>query len=227
MFGIYMDSLRIAEELLEKGQHNEAVHELNLLEKGIELSEVEKLAAMLLNCKIMNQIGDYDKGFLLAKTAFRKSMELSNPLLVVDSTIVFLESMNGLGLLYDASKKEQSDFKRMITRSEDILKYMKTIKKKDKDLRIDYLGKFKGIMEYSQIKTVPTSEKAIKTKIKNIPIENVKGVGKKALVLKEAGYLTAVDLTIAKVEDLIEIKGIGPTTAPKLIQAAKELINNS
>lgn len=222
-----MDSLRIAEELLEKGQHNEAVHELNLLEKGIELSEVEKLAAMLLNCKIMNQIGDYDKGFLLAKTAFRKSMELSNPLLVVDSTIVFLESMNGLGLLYDASKKEQSDFKRMITRSEDILKYMKTIKKKDKDLRIDYLGKFKGIMEYSQIKTVPTSEKAIKTKIKNIPIENVKGVGKKALVLKEAGYLTAVDLTIAKVEDLIEIKGIGPTTAPKLIQAAKELINNS
>ena len=54
MFGIYLDNLRIAEDLLDEGKHNEAIHELNLLEKGVELSEVEKLAAMLLNCKIMN-----------------------------------------------------------------------------------------------------------------------------------------------------------------------------
>jgi DNA uptake protein ComE-like DNA-binding protein len=227
MFGVYLDSLRIAEELLEKDKHNEAVHELNLIEKGVELSEVEKLAAMLLNCRIMNKIGDYDKGFLLAKTAFRKSMELSNPLLVVDSTIVFLEAINGLGLLYDSSKKEQTDYKRMITRSEDILKSMKDLNKSNKDLRIDYLGKFKGIMEHSQIKTIPTSDKELKSKVKNIPIEKVKGVGQKAEALKAAGYATAVDLSIAKEDDLVKIKGIGPATAPKLIQAAKDLIDKS
>ena len=46
MFGIYLDNLRIAEELLEQGKHNEAIHELNQIEKGVELTDVEKLAAM-------------------------------------------------------------------------------------------------------------------------------------------------------------------------------------
>lgn len=227
MFGVYLDSLRIAEDLLEKGKHNEAIHELNLLEKGVELSDVEKLAAMLLNCKIMNYIGDYSKGFLLAKTAFRKSIELSHPLLVVDSTIVFLEAINGLGLLYDSKKKEQTDYIQMISRSENILKSMKDIRKKDKDLRINNLGKFRGIMEHSQIKKIPVTDKESKTKIKNIPIEQVKGVGQKADALKQAGYATAVELSIANTEDLVKIKGIGAATAPKLIQAAKDLIDKS
>ncbi|MHA1198909.1 MAG: helix-hairpin-helix domain-containing protein [Candidatus Heimdallarchaeaceae archaeon] len=227
MFGIYLDNLRQAEDLLEKGKHNEAILELNLLEKGVELSEIEKLAAMLLNCKIMIKIGDYEKSFLLAKTAFRKSVELSHPLLVVDSTIVFLEATNGLGLLYDSSKKEQTEFTKMITRSEDILKSVKDLKKKDRDLRTNNLGNFRGIMEHSQLKTVPASDKAIKTKISNIPIEKVKGVGQKATALKEAGYSTAVDLSIASVDDLVKLKGIGAASAPKLIQAAKDLIESS
>ncbi|MCE7741213.1 MAG: hypothetical protein GOP50_02030 [Candidatus Heimdallarchaeota archaeon] len=227
MFGVYLDSLRQAEELLEKGKHNEAIHELNLLEKGVDLSDVEKLAAMLLNCKIMINIGDFEKSVLLAKTAFRKSIDLSHPLLVVDSTIVFLEAVNGLGFLYDSTKKEQTEFVKMITRSEDILKSVKDLKKKDKDFRTNNLGRFRGIMEHSQLKTVPASDKAIKTKISNIPIEKVKGVGQKAVALKEAGYSTAVDLSIASADDLVKLKGIGATTAPKLIQAAKDLIESS
>ncbi len=227
MFGVYLEGLRHAEELTEKGKHNEAVNELNLIEKGVELSEIEKLAAMLLNCKIMINIGDFEKSFLLAKTAFRKSIELSNPLLVIDSTIIFLEATNGLGLLYDSSKKEQTEYVKMITRSEDILKSVKNLKKKDKDLRDENLGKFRGIIEYSQLKTVPASDKAITSKIANIPIEKVKGVGQKTAVLKEAGYTTAVDLSIASVDDLVKIKGIGANTAPKLIQAAKDLIESS
>ena len=226
MFGLYLDSLRQAEELLEKGKTNEAIHELNLLEKGVQLDEVEKLASMLLNCKIMIKIGDFEKSVLLAKTAFRKSMELSHPLLVVDSTITFLEAINGLGFLYDSPKKEQSEFIKMIARSEDILKSVRDLKKKDKDLRINNLGKFRGIIEHSQIKIIPTSDKEIKAKIPNIPIEKVKGVGQKAVLLKEAGYSTAVDLSIASITDLIKIKGVGEATAQKLIEAAKELIES-
>lgn len=227
MFGIYLDNLRIAEELLEQGKHNEAIHELNQIEKGVELTDVEKLAAMLVNCKIMIKVRDFEKSVLLAKTAFRKSMKLSNPLLVVDSTIIFLEAINGLGLLYDSSQKEQNEFIKMISRSEEILKSVKHLNKRDKDIRINNLGKFRGIMEYSQLKTVPASDKETKKKISNIPIEKVKGVGQKAAVLKASGYTTAVDLSIAKVEDLVKIKGIGSTTAPKLIQAAKDLIRQS
>ncbi len=227
MFGIYLDNLRIAEELLEQGKHNEAIQELNQIEKRVELTDVEKLAAMLVNCKIMIKVRDFEKSVLLAKTAFRKSMKLSNPLLVVDSTIIFLEAINGLGLLYDSSQKEQNEFIKMISRSEEILKSVKHLNKRDKDIRINNLGKFRGIMEYSQLKTVPASDKETKKKISNIPIEKVKGVGQKAAVLKASGYNTAVDLSIAKVEDLVKIKGIGSTTAPKLIQAAKDLIRQS
>ena len=115
----------------------------------------------------------------------------------------------------------------MISRSEEILKSVKHLNKRDKDIRINNLGKFRGIMEYSQLKTVPASDKETKKKISNIPIEKVKGVGQKAAVLKASGYTTAVDLSIAKVEDLVKIKGIGSTTAPKLIQAAKDLIRQS
>ena len=226
MFGVYLDGLRQAEELLDKGKHNEAIHQLNLLEKGVELNDVEKLASMLLNCRIMISIGDYEKSFLLAKAAFRKSIEISHPLLVVDSTIIFLEAINGLGLLYDASKADQQEFTKMITRSEDILRNVKDLKKNDISLRIENLGKFRGIMAHSQLKTVPASEKTIKTKIANIPIEKVKGVGQKAAILKEAGYATAVDLSIANVKDLVKIKGVGQTTAPKLIQAAKDLVES-
>ncbi len=227
MFGVYLDSLRQAEELLAKGKHKEAIHQLNQLEKGVELNEVEKLASMLLNCQIMIKIGDFEKSVLLAKTAFRKSMEISHPLLVIDSTITFLEAINGLGFLYDSSKKEQSEFSKMITRSEDILKTVQDLRKTDKDLRLKNLGKFKGIMAHSQLKTVPASDKDLKKKISNIPIDKVKGVGQKTVALIEAGYTTAVDLSIASADDLVKLKGIGAATAPKLIQAAKDLVESS
>ena len=224
MFGVYLDSLRQAEDLLNKGNHNEAINQLNLLEKGVELNEIEKLAAMLLNCQIMIKIGDFEKSFLLAKTAFRKSMEISHPLLVVDSTITFLDAMNGLGMFYDSSNKDQTDFLQMIKRSEDILKQIEDISKKDKTIRIEHLGRIKGIIEYSKIKTVPAKEEKIKAKIASIPIEQVKGVGQKATELKKAGFKDASQLALAIPEDLTHIKGIGPTSAKKLIESAKDLL---
>lgn len=55
-------------------------------------------------------------------------------------------------------------------------------------------------------------------------LEDVKGLGKKADVLKEAGIDTPEKLANAKVDDLKELKGIGEATAQKLIDAAKELV---
>jgi len=225
MFGVYFDGLRQAEDLLEKGDHKEAMNQLNLLEKGVELNDIEKLAAMLLNCQIMIKVGDYEKSFLLAKTAFRKSMAISNPLLVIDSTITFLDAINGLGMLYDASNKEQKEFIQMINRSEDILKTITDLSKKDKSIRTEHLGRIKGIIEYSKIKTVPMKKDKAKAKIASFPIEKVKGVGQKAVELRKAGFKDASQLALAKVEELTPIKGVGPVSAKKLIESAKELLN--
>ena len=225
MFGVYLDGLRQAEDLFEKGDYDEAMNQLNLLEKGVELNDIEKLAAMLLNCQIMIKIGDYEKSFLLAKTAFRKSMAISHPLLVIDSTITFLDAINGLGMLYDASNKDQKEFVQMINRSEDILKTITDLSKKNKGIRTEHLGRIKGIIEYTKIKTVPVKKDKAKAKIASFPIEKVKGVGQKAVELRKAGFEDASQLALAKVEELTPIKGIGPASAKKLIESAKELLN--
>jgi len=225
MFGVYLDGLRQAEDLLEKGDYDEAMNQLNLLEKGVELNDIEKLAAMLLNCQIMIKTGDYEKSFLLAKTAFRKSMAISNPLLVIDSTITFLDAINGLGMLYDASNKDQKEFVQMINQSEDILKTITDLSKKNKSIRTEHLGRIKGIIEYTKIKTVPVKKDKVKAKIASFPIEKVKGVGQKAAELRKVGFKDASQLALAKVEELTPIKGIGPASAKKLIESAKELLN--
>jgi len=56
-------------------------------------------------------------------------------------------------------------------------------------------------------------------------LEDVKGLGKKADTLKEAGIDSVEKLANSKVEELTELKGIGKATAEKMIESAKELID--
>ncbi|MFX1276912.1 MAG: helix-hairpin-helix domain-containing protein [Promethearchaeota archaeon] len=55
-------------------------------------------------------------------------------------------------------------------------------------------------------------------------LEEVKGLGNKISVIKDAGIDSVEKLAEAKVEDLTNLKGIGQATAEKLINNAKELI---
>lgn len=224
MFGTYMEGLRQAEDLMEKGEHEEALHQINLLEKGVELGEIEKLACMLLTSQIMNKVGHYDKSLMLSKAAFRKSMELSEPLLVVDSTITFLESISGLGMLFDASKKDHKEFMTMIETSEDILKTIDKLKKNEREIRAENLTNLKGIIKHAQAKVVPVQKEEPKKELVAIPVEKIKGVGQKAAAMKEAGFKTVADVAYASIDDLVRIKGIGQATAVKIIEAAKELL---
>ncbi|MHA1466078.1 MAG: helix-hairpin-helix domain-containing protein [Candidatus Heimdallarchaeaceae archaeon] len=224
MFGRYMDGLGQIEDLMNNGELENAMLELNNLEQGIELSEDEKLACMLLNSHILNKNGNYDKSLMLSKVAFRKSMELNNPLLVVDSTITFLESVKGLGFLEETSTKDNKEFLQMVRRSEDILKPITKIKKADKDLRASKLKELKEILSPLKVKTpVKKSKKVIK---EGTPVENVKGVGQKAQALREVGIKTAEELANTSSDELVKIKGIGSATAPKLIENAKTLLKS-
>ncbi|MFX1452556.1 MAG: helix-hairpin-helix domain-containing protein, partial [Promethearchaeota archaeon] len=56
-------------------------------------------------------------------------------------------------------------------------------------------------------------------------LEDVKGLGKKAENLKDAGIDSVEMLANADVEELLKIKGIGKASAEKFINGAKELIS--
>ncbi len=61
----------------------------------------------------------------------------------------------------------------------------------------------------------------------SLELNDVKGIGKKIDVLKEAGIDSVEKLAGAKLEELTEIKGIGKATAEKIIDSAKELFKSS
>ena len=59
-----------------------------------------------------------------------------------------------------------------------------------------------------------------------LKLDDVKGLGKKAENLKEAGIDSVEKLANSKIEDLVDIKGIGKTSAQKLIESANELLSS-
>jgi len=61
----------------------------------------------------------------------------------------------------------------------------------------------------------------------SLELNDVKGIGKKIDVLKEAGIDSVEKLAGVKLEELTEIKGIGKATAEKIIDNAKELLISS
>jgi len=61
----------------------------------------------------------------------------------------------------------------------------------------------------------------------SLELNDVKGIGKKIDVLKEAGIDSVEKLAGSKLEELTEIKGIGKATAEKIINNAKELLKSS
>ncbi|MFX1429308.1 MAG: helix-hairpin-helix domain-containing protein, partial [Promethearchaeota archaeon] len=61
----------------------------------------------------------------------------------------------------------------------------------------------------------------------SLKLEDVKGLGKKVDTLKEAGIDSVEKLANSKVEDLIDLKGIGKATAEKMVESAKELLGSA
>ncbi|MFX1310214.1 MAG: helix-hairpin-helix domain-containing protein [Promethearchaeota archaeon] len=60
----------------------------------------------------------------------------------------------------------------------------------------------------------------------SLKLEDVKGLGKKIETLKEAGIDSVDKLANSKIEELIELKGIGKATAEKIIDNAKNLLKS-
>jgi peptidylprolyl isomerase len=60
----------------------------------------------------------------------------------------------------------------------------------------------------------------------SLKLEDVKGLGKKVDTLKEAGIDSVEKLANSKIEDLVDLKGIGKATAEKIVENAKELLGS-
>ncbi len=70
-----------------------------------------------------------------------------------------------------------------------------------------------------------TVEKEVLEEVEEVSIENLSGVGEKLLKeLEEKGFGSLKDLANASVDALTEIKGLGKVKAQKLIDEAKELL---
>ncbi|MBN1215942.1 MAG: FKBP-type peptidyl-prolyl cis-trans isomerase [Candidatus Lokiarchaeota archaeon] len=59
----------------------------------------------------------------------------------------------------------------------------------------------------------------------SLKLEDIKGLGKKSEILKEAGIDSVEKLAKSKVEDLTELKGIGQAIAEKIIENAKSMLD--
>jgi N utilization substance protein A len=76
-----------------------------------------------------------------------------------------------------------------------------------------------------KIKKEKEKEREEEVVVETPPLEKLSGVGEKILAsLKAAGFKSIQDIAKAKLEDLLEIKGIGPKKAEKLIAEANKLI---
>ncbi|MHA1783462.1 MAG: helix-hairpin-helix domain-containing protein, partial [Promethearchaeota archaeon] len=54
----------------------------------------------------------------------------------------------------------------------------------------------------------------------SLKLEDIKGIGKKAETLREAGIDSVEKLASADIDELIKLKGIGKSSAEKLIEEA-------
>ncbi|MHA1642123.1 MAG: helix-hairpin-helix domain-containing protein [Promethearchaeota archaeon] len=60
----------------------------------------------------------------------------------------------------------------------------------------------------------------------SLKLEDIKGIGKKAETLREAGIDSVEKLASADIDELIKLKGIGKSSAEKLIEEARNLLQS-
>lgn len=96
--------LQDIDQLILKGQFNEALIRLENLEKKGGLATVDQLRVFLLKGRIFDRQGHYEEALKLAKQALGESQRLNKHLYVVDALIVQEEALWKLGRLDESFK---------------------------------------------------------------------------------------------------------------------------
>ncbi|MFX0062541.1 MAG: tetratricopeptide repeat protein [Candidatus Hermodarchaeota archaeon] len=93
------ETLEYATQLLNRGQFDKALHELNTLEKVTKLTMDDQLAYLHLKSVLLIKLGRYKTALRFAEQLSQKSQQLKKPLQEIDSLIVISEILRRLGTL--------------------------------------------------------------------------------------------------------------------------------
>ena len=126
-----------AEELLKKGEFNNALQLIEILSKKKELNEDERLACRLLKGKILVKQGQFHKAQEIVKQVLHESQD-EKPLYVVDALITLAEASWRVGRLNEGLK--------FIKQGENTLNSVNRDKEKEKTWRKGDLSYHKGII---------------------------------------------------------------------------------
>lgn len=130
------EELSNIESLRINGKFNEAIKELNILEKNEHLTPKDKLTFHLLKGLILFDMGKYDKSYELAKQSFKESQDLKENLYLIDA--IFLKAIN----LYKQSYADKS--LNLIDKFEPFLKKTSQVSKTELKMRESALASLKG-----------------------------------------------------------------------------------
>jgi len=95
--GSHVKELHDIEQLISKGEFNEALNALELLEKREELSTTDQIICYILKSNLMNNLGHFEEGLRLAEVALNESHRIRKHLHSVDALIAMTDSLIGLG----------------------------------------------------------------------------------------------------------------------------------
>ncbi|MFX1535636.1 MAG: tetratricopeptide repeat protein [Promethearchaeota archaeon] len=136
------ETLEYATQLLNRGQFDKALHELNTLEKGTQLTMDDQLACLHLKSLLLIKLGRYKTALRFAEQLSRKSQQLKKPLQEIDSLIVIAEILCHLGT-FDKSLN-------IIEQAEQLVKILKSSQLAELKPREASLIYHKGLIYYSK-----------------------------------------------------------------------------
>ena len=97
MKGVFSTELDEIEQMIITSEYQEALKRLDKLVTRKELLEEEIIQVKILKAKIFLDIQPFSEALISARQAYEQSIKINNPLLIVDSAIVYNKSLNYLG----------------------------------------------------------------------------------------------------------------------------------
>ncbi|MFX1506153.1 MAG: tetratricopeptide repeat protein [Promethearchaeota archaeon] len=124
------------ERLVQEGNLEQAMKELQQFEETSDLAESDRLRGQILKCSILNENRDYENGLKLSKQTLTKTKELGHSILMIDTMICLGNALLGVGELDESLT--------IVEKIESQLKKINNIQERELSKRIAVAIELKG-----------------------------------------------------------------------------------
>ncbi len=121
--GLPIQELKRVERLIQEGNLDDALKEVEIINGKDNLTEEFRLKGQILKCDILIQKQDYETGLNLAEQTLKRSKEINIPLITLDAIICQINALLGVGKFDDCLE--------IIAEGEKQLKTMERVNKKE------------------------------------------------------------------------------------------------